>query len=118
MGATTSLSSVTQMFSKLSPLVDIGISCYQGTAVPIKTYVDSSWWSEVKRNIMSAHFSACNQQSGILQLKSKDFCTANLRGNILSAGKSWCSAYIYQRQEYSKDKWESHMILMFLFIYT
>lgn len=48
-----------------------------------------------------------------------DVCVVNQRGNILSPGKSLVlSLHLQQCQEYSKDKWESCLLIMFLFIYT
>lgn len=73
-----------------------------------------------KENTVFVPFGVHNHQGQSLHDKSKtDFCAANQRGNILSPGKGFVLCFhLQQCQEYSKDKWESCVIIMFLFIYT
>lgn len=61
-----------------------------------------------------------NQLGESLCAKSRrDVCGANERDNILSPGKGLVLCFCLQGcQEYSKGKWESHMIIVFLFIHT
>lgn len=86
----------------------------------IQMHGDPSWWSKAERNTVFALLQVHNQQGEILCAKSKkDVCAANQRGNILSPGKGLMLCLCLQKcQEYSKDKWESRMIIMLLFIYT